>query len=354
MGITFVHGLNDKSGSPRVLRDLISAVDSDYTLFVGQGDGILSTVKKANVVNYSYCRGNNVFQNLYYFLKSQMDLFVSLNVHAKNHSIIYVNTILPIGASLYGWLRGKTVIYHVHEIELRPKMFWLFLVYIMKITATKCVFVSEYCASVYNFSREKYVLYNSVDLERFEFKENHLYVGKFNILMVCSLREYKGVYTFVDLAKSLVDEEDISFTLVANATESEIHEFFVGIYLPANLTIEKSTLSPEFHYAKANVLLNLSIPNQWIESFGMTIIEAFASGIPAIGPNIGGPSELIENAVNGYLVDTCDLDDMKQKILFLKSNAPFYKRMCEAAKRSSKSFSFNSFKMGFNQILENL
>ena len=40
------------------------------------------------------------------------------------------------------------------------------------------------------------------------------------------------------------------------------------------------------------------------EAFGLTILEAMASGLPTFAPRFGGPLEIIQSGVNGFLVDT--------------------------------------------------
>jgi len=40
------------------------------------------------------------------------------------------------------------------------------------------------------------------------------------------------------------------------------------------------------------------------EAFGLTILEAMVSGLPTFGPRFGGPIEIIEDGVSGYLLNT--------------------------------------------------
>ena len=40
------------------------------------------------------------------------------------------------------------------------------------------------------------------------------------------------------------------------------------------------------------------------EAYGLTIIEAMASGLPTFAPKFGGPLEIIEDGVSGFLMNT--------------------------------------------------
>jgi glycosyltransferase involved in cell wall biosynthesis len=47
----------------------------------------------------------------------------------------------------------------------------------------------------------------------------------------------------------------------------------------------------------------LAIPSQWIETGPLVALEAFAAGIPVMGWNIGGVSELVTHEVDGLLIE---------------------------------------------------
>ena len=44
------------------------------------------------------------------------------------------------------------------------------------------------------------------------------------------------------------------------------------------------------------------VPSQWLETGPLTVLEAFAAGIPVIGSRLGGISELVRDGVDGILV----------------------------------------------------
>ncbi len=56
------------------------------------------------------------------------------------------------------------------------------------------------------------------------------------------------------------------------------------------------------------------------EPFGLTLIEAAASGLPIIATEDGGPTDIIGNCQNGYLIDPLDSDDIGAKLLCMLSD----------------------------------
>lgn len=51
------------------------------------------------------------------------------------------------------------------------------------------------------------------------------------------------------------------------------------------------------------------------EPFGLTLLEAGATGLPIIAPNDGGPRDIIANCQNGLLIDPLDQNDIERKLV---------------------------------------
>tara|TARA_B100000700_G_scaffold329069_1_gene449147 strand:- start:1819 stop:2934 length:1116 start_codon:yes stop_codon:yes gene_type:complete len=49
---------------------------------------------------------------------------------------------------------------------------------------------------------------------------------------------------------------------------------------------------------------------KWNEAYGNVIVEAMACGVPVIAYDLGGPGELIEDGLNGFLVQPNDIEGM--------------------------------------------
>lgn len=50
------------------------------------------------------------------------------------------------------------------------------------------------------------------------------------------------------------------------------------------------------------------VPSKWYENCPMTVLEAYASGKPVVGSNMGGIPELINNAVDGFVYSAGDVN----------------------------------------------
>lgn len=62
------------------------------------------------------------------------------------------------------------------------------------------------------------------------------------------------------------------------------------------------------------------------EPFGLTLIEAAASGLPVVATNDGGPKEILRFCSNGLLIDPHDVNDIRLKLIEALSDRQRWKR----------------------------
>lgn len=231
MKIIFIHLLNDFSGSPKVLSQIVKNYKNknhDVELFTSKDEGFLSNIVDKHH-NFFYKRFENKFLTLFSYTLSQFHLFFKI-LFSKS-DIVYINTLLPFGAALGAKISGKEVIYHIHETSIRPNILKKFLRYIVSNTASKIIFVSNDLEQKEKFENKKsFVIHNALENSFLKiaskYTYSHKHENKFIVMMICSLKDYKGIPEFLKIAKKLESHEHISFRLILNSEQNEIDKYF--------------------------------------------------------------------------------------------------------------------------------
>ena len=362
--IVFVHLLNDFSGSPKVLTNTINAIASpgkNMKLYVGSsGEGFLSTCD-IPVSHYWYYRSEYKLLTFISYFTSQVLLFCKLFFDRKigKDSIIYINTVLPAGAAIYGKLTGRKVIFHIHEISISPDLFRNVLISIVSWTSSLNIYVSgAHIRELPIAGVPICKIYNTLDKEFLAKADESIYIplknGRFNILMISSLRAYKGIAEFIQVASSLVSNKKIMFELVVNDSENNIERYFSGKSLPRNVIIHSKTKDVNRFYENASLVMNLSRTDQWVETFGLTILESMAFGIPVIVPPVGGPAEIVEHGVQGIHLDSRNINKLVSIIREFSEDPELCLSMSEMSRKRAKEFSFEIYSKNIRTAVNDL
>ncbi len=71
----------------------------------------------------------------------------------------------------------------------------------------------------------------------------------------------------------------------------------------------------------------LVMPSLCYEMFGLTIVEAYASGLPVLASRIGGPAEMVDDDVTGKLFEAGDIEDLRDKVRWAIAHPEPLRRM---------------------------
>ena len=170
------------------------------------------------------------------------------------------------------------------------------------------------------------------------------------VLMLGSLKEYKGTDEFIALARML---PDFSFELVLNEDSCNIEAYLKknGTEPPANLTIHPRQDDVVPFYNRASLVVNLSNKEQFIETFGLTALEAMSAGLPVIVPTVGGIAEMVENGVNGYKIDTKEIEHIAFCIKKALTDENLFITLANNALESSTEYNEQNMLTMINRII---
>lgn len=355
MKILFAHLLNNFTGSPKVLSFLLKSLSNDknikISLLTSKTDGILNDIPNVEYHdNFYRWHENKILRLLQFALSQVFNFFFALSA---DYDILYMNTVVPFGAALAAKVRGKKIIYHVHEVYINPGFLKRFYSKVMKKCASQVICVSKYVQEHTDFL-PSVVVYNPIEFspvpENLDEYLNEKLKQKI-IFMPTSLKEYKGVFQFVELARKNID---YNFVLLCSTELSEMQKFFAKIDLPGNLTLVGKQKALEKFYREAAVTMNLSLYDKFIETFGLTVLESFDALVPAVAPAYGGPKEIIENGKNGFLINPYNLDEISESIKRITSRFDVYKTFALNAKNRAKDFSEDNFFSGVKNVIEDI
>jgi glycosyltransferase involved in cell wall biosynthesis len=189
-------------------------------------------------------------------------------------------------------------------------------------------------------SLPKPVIYNSISLARFDAGHSlraQLGIGADEVVVAFlgQVREIKGVADFIAMARR-IDAPEARFLI---AGECRDPQKFPGSYSEQDLADMAGGDSRiryigyvkdvENVYHTADIVV---VPSRWQEPLGLINLEASACRKPVVATRVGGIPEVVEDGVNGYLVDAGDVDALATRVGSLIADPALRTRMGEAGR----------------------
>lgn len=186
-----------------------------------------------------------------------------------------------------------------------------------------------------NIKSNKYILnYNGIDKNDILEKNNSFDSNLIRFVYVGRLIEKKGVQNIISYLSrihlnytfDIIGEGPYKEELMKKVNDYGVNASFLG-YQSNVLQLLK------------NYDVFIHLPN-WEEGFGISIIEAMASGLVVFANTKGALPEIIKDSINGYLVDNFEDFDMKLTNMLRDTNTYF--NVVKNAKLSAKDFSIDN------------
>jgi len=156
--------------------------------------------------------------------------------------------------------------------------------------------------------------------------------GLFTLGFVGRVTPEKSVRVLVEVERALIAAgmEDYQFVIVGDGNERE--------WLRQNLRrAQFSGVLRGEALARAYANMDLLVFPSRTDTFGNVVVEAFASGVPAVVTAEGGPKFIVDSGVTG-LVGT---DDLAAHAVQIAVNPRLHRSMCAAARAKALSMSWD-------------
>lgn len=300
----------------------------------------------------------NFFKNLIFFFKVPF---------MKGETIIYGTAPYDLRFLWYSLLKRRNrIIYHTshvywgndnmstHLYGFMTKLFkYLWMKSLTSNNILRVAVTKKSAESLEKFTLNKYVfqIYHSISVENFLI-ENKVFDKKLRVLFVGRLVYEKGIDILLDVIHNLTTF-NIEFTIVGDGTYKdrilELNGYDNVEY--KGFISDKKELSKIFK--SHHILLNPSIRhNNWEELFGLVNIEAMAAGIVVIASNHIGPSEIISNNSDGFLVPENSSDEIIKILKELYRDRALLKKISNNAIQRANDFSLANIADKWSKIFE--
>ena len=375
--ILYLHAGAEMYGADKVLLELIKGLDSKEfeAHVILPNDGVLVEALRqvgaqVSVLDYP------ILRRKYFNPKGIADYIRSYNFYAKQialyarqHSIDMVHN--NTAAVLEGiYLKRKLklpLIWHVHEIIVKPKAISDFINFLMGRYADKIVTVSQAVASHVNESPfikegQVQVIYNGVDnavyhpmqastvREQFAIPEESLVIG-----MVGRVNAWKGQGDFLEAVTPILEQYPNSIAFLAGSAfageEWRVEEL--------ESTIAKSSVASQIkridYYEHTTELYNMFdifvLPSTNPDPLPTVVLEAMACGKSVVGYRHGGVCEMVAEGTNGLLATPNQPAELSKVIQELVEDPEKRNQFGQASvKRQRELFSLESYIKNFSEL----
>ncbi len=188
------------------------------------------------------------------------------------------------------------------------------------------------------------IIYQGIPLQQFPKREQDR-DGKnpLKVLYAGQLHQYKGVHTLLQ-ALALIDSESYEISIAGAGTpeyEQELHQ------LAAKLPVKVQFLGKVPHQGMSAIYQAhdvLVFPSIWPEPFGLTHLEAMASGLAVISTVNGGQGEFLQEGVNALTFDPSDASQLARQLKRLASDEKLFQNLVQEGRRTVENgFSFSRY-----------
>jgi phosphatidylinositol alpha-mannosyltransferase len=184
------------------------------------------------------------------------------------------------------------------------------------------------------------IIPDGVDAERFRPREadnrlieKHGLRGKIIALFVGNFLSFKGIEVLLHSFSEIRDDRIVLLMVGGGYGEQQYWSMAKRFGLEKRVIFAGPQSADRDLPSYYNLSDFLILPSTHSESFGLVVLEAMASGKPAIVSALPGPSQLIDEGKDGLIVKVGDSVDLRNKIEYLASDRTLCSQMGESGRK---------------------
>ena len=202
--------------------------------------------------------------------------------------------------------------------------------------------------------RDIHLLPNAINTKRFENQgsmASKLHGSPFKLISIGRLDENKNHQFLIDCIQDLkASEFDVHLTIIGEGDQRVyLEQKIKKLNLASDVSLVGSIENVEEYLWQSDIYVHSAIT----EGFGLTLIEAMASGLPVVAINANGNRHLIMNGHNGFMVERNQRElFVKHLIDLVKDKAQYVAISCNAI-NFAKKFDINHYSEELLQLYKN-
>ncbi len=188
------------------------------------------------------------------------------------------------------------------------------------------------------------VIYNGVDTDKFAFAERQQGNKPAQLIYVGRLIPEKGLNLLLE-ALAHIKQDEWRLRIIGEGPEKEpLEKMACRLGMEGQVSFEGVQWNVADWLASSDIFVH---PVVCEEGFGLTLVEAMASGIPCIAYRKGGIPEVIEDGADGFLVDDVSAQALEETInrvlIFRKTDREGWNKICLKARKKAMKFGIGRY-----------
>lgn len=377
MRIIILHNTSDLYGASRILLFTAEALQTNghQCIIVLSEEGLLTEELKKINIEFKIIR-LGILRRKYFNVKGIINrIIVNKNawiqlkrlIKEEKPDVIYSNTTGVLIGALVAKSSNVKHFWHLHEIIIKPKLFTIFMGWLVNRYSDKVIVVSDAVKQhwvKYIDEKKLFRIYNGIKADHFEISKStlrqELGIAEHEIIvtMIGRINHWKGQGYFLKIASLICQKnKNVKFIMVGDSYQGNEHLLKELEQTIMTLNLESKVVNLGYRTDINHILLSTDIfisPSILPDPFPTVILEAMASAKPIAATQHGGAKEMVLDGVTGFHIPINSADKAAEIITKMINDKELRDQFGVAGKkRLNELFSYQSFQINLLQTISN-